>query len=353
VRFANFSEDFDLSLFSEVIDVRSPAEFSEDHLPGAVNLPVLDDAQRRQVGEIYQQVDKLEARRVGAAHVARNAAAFLETHFAGKASGYRPLLYCWRGGQRSRSLAIILDQVGWSPVVLAGGYKSYRRHVREMLGRIGPQIRFCVVSGLTGSGKTRFLQAGARSGRQVLDLETLAQHRGSLLGDMGPQPTQKRFESLLLQTFGKFDLRRPVYVEGESKRIGSLWVPEVVWQSMTAAPVVELTAEAPARTAFLLQEYGHFIDRPQELLAKLETLRAPHGHARVDAWQEQIRLGQWPEFVRSLLETHYDPAYHRARKFRTPHATLHLTNIDDAGFAAAWEELERSEADRESVVRDP
>lgn len=185
--------------FSDVIDVRSPAEFADDRIPGAINLPVLDDAERVRVGTIYKQVSPFEARKVGAALVSRNIARHIDDHFVRQGKDYRPLVYCWRGGQRSGSLATVLSQIGFRVTVLQGGYKTYRGEVMDRLRDLPKRFDFRILAGATGSAKTRVLRALDAAGGQVLDLEDLACHRGSLLGPEpdAPQPAQRLFESLL------------------------------------------------------------------------------------------------------------------------------------------------------------
>lgn len=301
--------------FVQIIDVRSPEEFALDHVPGAVNLPVLNDAERAEVGQLYCKVSRYVARRLGAAMIARRVAGHLDTFFAPYPEHARFLLYCWRGGQRSRAMATILHAVGWNVTVLAGGYKNYRAHVREALTRLCPTLRVHILTGLTGSGKSRLLRHMSGQGQQVLDLEMLGCHRGSLLGEEPgtAQPSQKRFESLLLREIDQYDTARPVWIEDESKRLGRLWLPEPLWEAMVAAPVHELCVPSAARAEFLVEEYAHFIAAPNVLIEKLQSLRELCGGRLVAAWQELIRAGEWRKFVLSLLERHYDPVYLRCR----------------------------------------
>ena len=346
MRFLTWQESRAGRPFTAVIDVRSPAEHAEDRVPGAVNLPVLEDAERAEVGRLYVQESRFKARRLGAAMVARNAARHLETWFADQPEHASFLLYCWRGGQRSRALAMILDAVGWQASVLAGGYKAWRAWVREDLERRCGELRFSVVTGLTGTGKTALLRHLASRGEQVLDLEGLGEHRGSLLGDQPEreQPSQKRFESLLRDRMEAWDARRPVWVEGESKRLGRLWLPEPLWRAMEAAPVHELEVPAAVRADFLLQEYAHFTAAPEALAAKLETLREACGGVRLAEWREAIRGGRWQEFVASILEHHYDPGYRRKRRFAAPIRSHVLTDLGESGLEAAADELLRAAA---------
>lgn len=303
--------------YSEIIDVRSPGEFAADCVPGAINLPVLDDRERAEVGTIYKQVSPFEARKIGAALVSGNIACYLKTHFADKDKSYRPLVYCWRGGQRSNSLAIILSQIGWSVAVIEGGYKAYRSHVRTELDRLPEGLKFCVLCGLTGTGKTAILQRMQAHGAQILDLEGLANHRGSLLGQAWagapqPQPSQKWFESLLKQELAKFAPGQPVWLESESSKIGTVQVPARLWQQMQAAPCMEVRVPVAARVKFLLQQYDHMVANPAYLLEKIERLRSHHGSRQLATWREAIDGGEWETFVAELLATHYDPTYRRS-----------------------------------------
>ena len=328
--------------FTQVIDVRSPGEFAEDHIPGAVNLPVLNDVQRVEVGTFYVQVSRFDARRLGAAMVARNIAHHLEHYFKPHPEQARFLIYCWRCGQRSRSMATILNAVGWNVTLLSGGYKAYRRNVRETIAAKAPQLQCRILSGRTGSGKSRLLRWMAAHGHQVLDLEDTGKHRGSLLGEEPglPQPSQKRFETLLAHQLDSFDLSKPVWIESESKRLGKLWIPEPLWQVMVAAPVHELVVPAAARAEFLLGDYAHFTKNAAALSARLETLKESAGGKRLAEWQEQIRRGEWRDFVLSLLEHHYDPCYRRCKNFLTvtSHEIADLSDWSETSVIPALEQ---------------
>ncbi len=325
------------SRWTHIIDVRSPAEYAQDHIPGAVNLPVLDDAQRAEIGTIYCQQSTFAARRIGAAMVARSIAAHLEDWFRDIPAADGILCYCWRGGQRSRALATVVNAVGWNVDVLSGGYKAYRSEVRETLASLGPRMPFRILAGLTGSGKSRLLRTLAATGEQVLDFEALGRHRGSLLGQEpgSVQPTQKAFESALLHAVRGFSLQRPVWVESESKRIGNVQIPEAFWQTMLGAPVHELVTPLEARVDFLVNEYVHFTRSPQSLLALLPALLPLHGRERLALWEVMIRGNQWAEFVRSLLITHYDPSYRRANRFQPPRHVHHAPDCS----APTWQRL--------------
>ena len=304
----------DLAAFDEIIDARSPGEFAEDHIPGAINLPVLDDAERARVGTLYKQVSSFEAKKVGAALVSRNIASHLEAWFGDKPKSYRPLVYCWRGGSRSGSLTHVLQKIGFAAMQLDGGYKAYRRHVVAELERLPGLFAYRVVCGPTGSGKSRLLQALAGEGAQVLDLEELAAHRGSLLGALPgqDQPSQKRFESALWFAFSRFDPARPVFVESESKKIGALRVPDALLTAMHASPCIRLEVPLAARVQLLSEDYVHFLHDPETIKRQLGYLAGLRGHDTVSAWQELASKHAWHELVAALLEQHYDPAYFKS-----------------------------------------
>lgn len=302
-----------LDRFDAIIDARSEGEFALDHLPGAINCPVLNDEERVRVGTLYKQVGAFEAKKLGAALVARNIAEHLETRFADKPKDWKPLVYCWRGGNRSGSLAHILAKVGWPTIQLDGGYKAYRAHVSSALDHPAP-YRFRVVCGTTGSGKTRLLETLERIGAQVLDLEGLAAHRGSVLGHLPneAQPTQKMFESRIWNKLRHFDQDAPVFVESESKKVGNLRVPDAVMERMRASPCVALTLSRPNRVRLLMEDYRHFAVDPRALNGQLDHLVQLHGRAKIDAWHALANSGAMPELVDQLLVEHYDPAYLRS-----------------------------------------
>ena len=330
----------DIRGFDDVLDARSPSEFAEDHLPGAINVPVLDDEERALVGTVYKQQSAFEAKRLGAPIAARNIARAIEERFAGKPRGWRPLVYCWRGGGRSGSLAHVLRQVGWNAARLDGGYKAFRRQVVAELERLPDRARFHVICGATGSGKSRLLEALAASGAQVLDLEALAAHRGSVLGELpdAPQPSQKSFETAIWTALSQIDPSRPVYVESESRKVGNLRVPERLIERMRASRCFRLEAEQYTRVALLLEDYAHFVADPQALAQKLRCLAPLHGGARIEAWLAELARGGWQALVSDLLESHYDPAYRRSleRNYTdaATAASIPVTDIGAEGFRA-------------------
>ena len=260
--------------FDSIIDVRSPSEFLDDHIPNAINLPVLDDVQRESIGTIYSQRNSFEAKRAGAALVAQNISLYLQTELGGKNRNWRPLIYCWRGGHRSAAMAKIFSDIGWHTKVIEGGYKAYRKTVLDGLDHLPSKFQLIVLSGATGTGKTHILRAAASMGAQVLDLEKLANHRGSLLGNEPgiAQPSQRFFESRLVACFNSFDPTQPVYVEAESNKIGKVHIPSNLWASMRKAFRVTITAPLATRVAFLQRDYRHIIENSDNLVQNLSGL---------------------------------------------------------------------------------
>jgi len=333
----------DLAAFDEIIDVRSPGEFAEDHVPGAINLPVLNDAERERVGTLYKQISSFEAKKVGAALVSRNIAQHLDTWFSDKPKSYRPLVYCWRGGSRSGSLTHILQKIGFAAMQLDGGYKAYRRHVVAELERLPAQFNYRVVSGPTGSGKSRLLQALADAGAQVLDLEALAAHRGSLLGALPgqDQPSQKSFESAVWAALKGFDPARPIFVESESKKIGALRVPDALITAMHASPCLQLEVPLAARVQLLTEDYEHFLKDAETINRQLGFLVSLRGSETIAAWQALANRQAWPELVAALLEQHYDPAYFKSLARNYAPSANHLSFHTDDLSAIGLQQLAR------------
>ncbi|MEO8332660.1 MAG: tRNA 2-selenouridine(34) synthase MnmH [Gallionella sp.] len=316
-RTANLSQ---LGDFDEIIDVRTPAEFAEDHIPGAINCPVLSDDERITVGTLYKQVSPFEARKVGAAMIARNIAKHLETRFRDQPKSWRPLIYCWRGGQRSGAMSIVLAQVGWAAHKLEGGYKTYRRDVLDKLEAFPQSLTFKVICGPTGSGKSRFLSALIDTGHQVLDLEMLASHRGSVLGRLPEQaqPSQKWFDSALLLALQKLDSALPVFVEAESSKIGLITLPPALITAMHASACLMVETPLETRVAGLLEDYRHYLDDPESLIAHLQSLHRFHGARQLEHWNYLIRARDFATMVAELLTLHYDPSYFRATSKNYP-----------------------------------
>ena len=304
-----------LAEFDTLIDARAPAEFAEDHLPGAVSMPVLNDEERVRVGTLYKQVSVFEAKKLGAALVAKNVARHIEQHMLDKPKSWRPLVYCWRGGQRSGAFTHILREIGWDAHRVQGGYKSWRQHVIEQLALLPPQVKFRVVTGATGSGKSRLLEALAARGGQVLHLEELAAHKGSVLGNLPgqPQPAQKGFETQLFAALSALDLTQPVFVEAESRKIGRLQVPDALLEAIRGAPGLRIDASLPARVDFLLHDYDYAIADPAWLIERLGHLKGLQSNETLERWSALIAAKDFPALVEELLTLHYDPLYERSQ----------------------------------------
>jgi tRNA 2-selenouridine synthase len=301
-----------LAGFDTVIDARSPAEYAEDHLPGAENWPVLDDDERKVVGTEYKQVSSFDAKKHGAALVARRIAEHLETHVRDKPRDWQPLVYCWRGGKRSGTLAWFLAQIGFRVTLLDGGYKAFRSQVRDDLASLSLRLDYVVIAGRTGSGKTRLLKALATEGAQVLDLEDLAQHRGSILGGLpdAPQPSQKAFDTRLWQALRGFDRSQPVFVESESRKIGQLHVPEALIERMRAhGTCVMLDLPDSARVELLFDEYRFYAEQPERFARHMDALTPLRGREQVTRWKALADAGDWRGVFESLMREHYDPLY--------------------------------------------
>lgn len=335
----------ELDTFDSIIDVRSPAEYALDHIPGAINCPVLNDAERVTVGTIYKQQSPFEARKLGAAIVARNIAHHLEQHFQAMPKPWKPLIYCWRGGNRSGSMALIFAKVGWPVVQLDGGYKAYRHSVMHVLEQLPMSLQFQVICGTTGSGKSRLLRYLEQAGAQVLDLEQLAAHRGSVLGGlpMNPQPSQKMFETRLWQVLRRFRSDRVVYVESESKKIGDLRVPGALMDRIRGSPCVQVQISTNDRVKLLIEDYPHLVKDTELLTEQLSHLTQLHGKEKIQRWQALAETGEFAALVNALLVEHYDPAYLRSieKNFAAyiDASVIPMTGIAEADFMNAAQTL--------------
>lgn len=297
--------------FSAVIDARSESEYALDRLPGAVNWPTLNDEQRHEIGTQYKQINAFEAKKRGAALAAKNIAAHIEREVIALPKSWKPLVYCWRGGKRSGSLALILSEIGFEVTLIDGGYKAFRAAIVEDSARLAQLLHFRVICGPTGSGKTRLLQGLQREGAQVLDLEALAEHRSSVLG-MIPgqsQPSQKQFDMRIWHALRQFDPQRTVWAESESKKVGNVSIPEVLMRTMRASPCARVEMSIQERVKLLLEDYAFFVQDPDLFCKRLDVLRDLRGHALIDQWQAQVRAGDVAAVVHDLLELHYDPGY--------------------------------------------
>lgn len=326
-----------------VIDVRSPGEFAEDHIPGAVNMPALSNGERAEVGTIYVQDSPFRARKVGAALVARNVAAHLDGPLADKPGSWQPLVYCWRGGQRSGSFAWMLGEIGWRSETIAGGYQSFRKLVHAALYTAPLPVRLVLLDGYTGTAKTEILARLAARGVQVIDLEGLANHRGSLLGDMpGGQPSQKAFESQIACALTRFDPARPVLLEAESNKVGQRFIPPVLWDAMKRAPRITLSAPPAERARYLATAYADILADADRLKDRLSPLLRLRGAEVLNGWNDLMAAGDNVALTRALIDQHYDPAYGKSRRATgaVEAATITVPTLDDSGQTAAATEIE-------------
>ena len=300
-----------LDHFDDVIDARSPGEYVLDAIPGAANWPSLDDEQRIVIGTLYKQTGGFEAKKAGAALVARNIAAHIEQHASNMPRTWQPLLYCWRGGNRSGSLATVLSAIGFKVSLIEGGYKAFRATVMAQTPELVKPLQLRVVAGATGVGKTHVLHALERLGAQTIDLEGIAKHRSSVLGVIPgtPQPSQKAFETQLWHKLQSLDPSRPVYIESESKRVGNVTVPESLITAMRASPCHHLSMDTESRVRLLMRDYDFFVNDSALFCERLDTLIALLGRATIEQWQALARNGESAQVVAQLLDGHYDPKY--------------------------------------------
>lgn len=324
--------------FDDIIDVRTPLEYADDHIPDALNAPVFSNEERARVGTLYRQ-SPFEATRLGAALAARNIARHLDTTFADRTQGWRPLIYCWRGGKRSGSMTVMFNMIGWRARQLDGGYKTYRRATLEALDALPAGLRFVVLTGPTGSGKTRLLNALQQAGAQTLDLEALAAHRGSLLGARPgvPQPTQKRFDTLLAARLRELDASGPVFVEAESRKIGAVALPAALLAAMHQGACIAVSASPEDRAAFLRQDYAQLLDDPAAFKSQLQRLVGLHSRDTIGGWLRMVDEGRDADLARELIDKHYDPAYARsshAHFTRLPQALQVVFRPNDSDLVA-------------------
>ena len=324
-----------------IIDVRAPAEYAADHLPGAINLPVLSDAQRAEVGTIYAKVSPFNARKIGGAMVAQNTAAHLQGPLAGKDGAWQPLVYCWRGGQRSGAFATILDQVGWRVQLLKGGYQSYRREVVRTLYKTPLPHRLILIGGSTGTAKTALLHQLAGKGAQILDIEGIAAHRGSLFGQISTaQPTQKMFETRIAAALIKLNPDKITFVEAESSKIGERLIPPSLWALMTEAPRIEITAALDARSSFLCQAYADLTQDKALISNLLNKLRPYHTGERIAQWHAQAQTDDWKTLAAGLMTDHYDPRYAKSAAVKDdPVYRIKLCDLNQSTLARTADRL--------------
>ena len=327
--------DIDLKKLDDVIDVRSPSEYEVDHIPGAINLPVLSDKEREMIGTIYKQNSKFEAKKLGAALISKNISNHLKENIRDKNRDWLPLIYCWRGGQRSYAFATILDQIGWNVKVVDGGYKSFRKHVSEFLHTKMENYSLILLTGNTGTAKTKLLKFIEEKGYQMIDLEALANHKGSVFGSLGQrQPSQKFFETSIYNKLINLKAGEPIFVEAESNKIGNLHIPKEFWKLMKGSPQIELSAAVELRAQFLVQEYSEITTDLKLLEKQITSLSTIAGHKVVEIWLKMAKNKDFTQLAKELMEKHYDPRYNRSllRKKKEAFATLEIEDISRKGL---------------------
>ncbi len=320
-----------------LVDVRTPLEFAEDHLPGAINVPLLSDDERVEIGILHKEVGPHAARRRGLEMTAHRFPEMVRT--IADAAGDRPILcYCWRGGLRSKTVAIILDLAGYQAVQLTGGYKGFRAQVSGFFNPFTPKSTLVVLHGMTGIGKTTLLQRLKERGNSVVDLEGLACHRGSAFGQLGLDQslTQKRFETLLWDAFRKAPAGRPVILEGESERIGRVSLPGDLYRKMGGGIRVWCHASLKTRVQRLIGEYA-LPEYKEEMGVALQRIRKKLGGVRCDELAGNLERWEMEPFMTGLVCDYYDKVYYKNRTW-------------EAEFDLGMEDFDRAAAELEGLL---
>lgn len=313
------------------IDVRSPKEFSEDSIYGAINIPVLLDEEREEVGTIYVQKSTEEAKSRGIELISRrlpyifNEIQKLYTENRDK----KIVIYCARGGMRSGSIHALLLSLGIKVYKLKGGYKSYRKYINENFKEVLNGVKFIVLHGKTGSGKTKMLNTLEKEGYNVIDLELAANHRGSLLGavGLGAQSSQKHFENYV---FNKLKNKNGniVFIEGESKRIGNIILPNALFDKMKEGYQILIEVSKELRTEILISEYTKEQKEVDELIYSLDYLKKYMNSERVETYKECVKKGEFKEVALDLMEKYYDPLYNNSLKGISYYKIIKIENIN-------------------------
>lgn len=316
-----------------IVDARTPLEFAEDHLPGAINVPILTNAERVEIGTLHKQQGPQIARVRGLQLTCHRFPAIVAT-ITEAAAGRPILVYCWRGGLRSESIATLLEMTGTPVSKLQGGYKAFRQRVSSFFESVSLPVQLVVLHGMTGSGKTEFLHQLPASDWTVIDLEGLARHRGSAFGSLGlgEQPPQKRFESLLWDAFRKAPLDRPIVVEGESKRIGRVNLPGNLHEVMAESTKVWCEVSVATRVKRLAAEYARK-DYQTPMAEALERIKKKLGGDHYTELLQRLEAWDVEGLAQGLIEYYYDKLYYRVRKWE-PQGTICLEE-----YTAAAREL--------------
>ena len=317
-----------------LVDARTPLEFSEDHIPGAINVPLLTNEERVEIGTLYKQQGAHIARIRGLELTAARFPAIV-AEIAAAAAGRPILVYCWRGGLRSKTIATILELTGYPVQQLTGGYKAFRNHVSAQFEAFRPPGPLVVLHGMTGIGKTTLLNLLTNRGESVVDLEGLAEHRGSAFGSLGLSQenlTQKRFETLVWDAFRKLPANRPVFIEGESRRIGRMTLPGNLYDVMQESFKVWCSASLETRVSRLTEEYGLKVYE-DGLKTALEKIKKKLGGVKYAEIAGYLERWEMEPFMTELIVSYYDQLYYKVREWQED-MTLSLEDFD-----AAAEEL--------------
>jgi tRNA 2-selenouridine synthase len=307
-----------------IVDVRSPAEFAQGHIPGAINIPLFDNNERKEVGIRYKQGGKDNAVLLGLEIVGPKLA-----HFAKEARKYaknkKIMVHCWRGGMRSASMAWLFETAGIDTYILEGGYKAYRRYIRH---RFSIPAKLYILGGYTGSGKTDILKHLEQRGEQFLDIEAIAHHKGSVFGPLGQkeQPTNEQFENNLADTWRKFDLSKPVWVEDESRQLGKVGIPEPLFTQIRNSHVIKIIIPKKERVKRLVKEYGHFNDNL--LSEQLYKIKERLGGLRLKKALKALENNDVSTVAALTLE-YYDKAYEYGINLRNPDTVFELRLPED------------------------
>ncbi|MCX6258266.1 MAG: tRNA 2-selenouridine(34) synthase MnmH [Bacteroidia bacterium] len=336
IREASPEELLQLGKDTAIIDVRTPAEFQHGHIPGAINLPLFNDDERKLVGTIYHQAGKEQAISKGLELAGFKLSAYLD-NLKSLTSLDKLLVYCWRGGMRSESLAWLFSISGYDVSRLAGGYKAFRHFISDFFDN---QFRFIVVGGKTGSGKTAVLKELEKRGCQVLDLEAIACHKGSVFGHIGqpPQPSNEEFENLIFDCLSRFNLSQPVWIEDESRTIGSNLIPRSVFNRMMSSPLLLIEVDMISRIDNLVRDYSE-CDRSALCLA-IEKLAKRLGTLNTALAVKSVNEGDLANVV-SLVLNHYDKTYDYSLKNhdQTMIRKIRLTGGNDSDHAVILRDI--------------
>lgn len=309
-----------------ILDVRSPSEYAQGHIPSAISFPLFNDEERSQVGTCYKQQGRDRAVELGFAIAGPKSA-----HFIAAAKALAPdrqvNIHCWRGGMRSGAIAWVLEMAGFRVATLAGGYKAFRQWGRSIAQT--PR-RVITLGGMTGTGKTAILAALFSQGEQILDLENLANHRGSSYGNLGlpAQPTPEQFENRVAIDWARLDPDRPVWIEAESRRIGACRVPDPIFSQMMESPILQVTRTQSERLAILVEIYGEIA--VEELVVATERIRKKLGGLRTQQAIDLLRQSRFAEAFEIGLD-YYDKAY----LYDLNRRNVAIDTIDISGHSAA------------------